>query len=158
MSDKSPGTDSADITKPVSLFRKALVVLLPVMDKAGIEWREGRTYDPWEDIERTLFHSLIGSCVENATPRALPLAAYGLFRPTYAACSFLVASAIDNAVFLKLATRSQPFDEAVFLELRSDLTSSDRRIHRPLHDLQFQLAVPRDKGRLELQQRITFLA
>jgi hypothetical protein len=76
MADKSPETDSADITELVGMFREALVALLPVMDKAGIEWRDGRTYDPWENTERTLFDSLIGSCVENAVPAgsALPLA------------------------------------------------------------------------------------
>jgi hypothetical protein len=52
----------------------------------------------------------------------------------------------------------QPFDDAVFRELNSDLTPSDRRIRRPLSGLQFLLAMPRDRGLLQLQQRITFLA
>jgi hypothetical protein len=82
----------------------------------------------------------------------------GLIRPTYADRSFLVASEIANAVFLELATRSRPFDEAVFLELRSDLTSSDNRIRRPLNGLQFLLAVPDKSGRLALHQKVTFLA
>ena len=159
MSDKPPATGSADVTELVGVFRAALVALLPIMDWAGIEWRDGRTCEPWEDIERTLFNSLIGSCVENAVPAGsvLPLATYGLLRPTYADCSFLVSSATDNAAFLELATHSQPFDDAVFLELNSDLTPSDRRIRRPLNGLQFLLAVPRDKGLLQLQQRIAFL-
>jgi hypothetical protein len=160
MSDKPPATGSADVTELVGVFRAALVALLPVMDKAGIEWRDGRTYDPWENVARTLFASLIGSCVENAVPvgSVPPLAAYGLLRPTYVDRSFLVPSGTDNAAFLGLATSSQPFDEAIFVELSSDLTPSDRRIRRPLSSLQFMLAVPLDKGLLQLQQRITFLA
>jgi hypothetical protein len=161
VANEDPGnTETAHITELVGLFREALPALLPVMDKAQIEWRDGRTYDPWENIERTLYDSILGSCVENAVPigSTLQLANYGLVRPTYSDRSFLVASEIGNAAFLELATRSQPFDEAVFLELRPDLTPSDNRIRRPLHDLQFLIAIPDESGRVALHRRITFLA
>jgi len=161
MDNKDSGkTEIANVTELVGLFREALLALLPVMDKARIEWREGRTYDPWENIERILYDSILGSCVENAVPTgsAVRLATYGLVRPTYADRSFLVASGVGNAAFLELATRPQPFDEAVFLELRPDLTSSESRIRRPLNDLQLLLAIPDKSGRVALHQKLTFLA
>jgi hypothetical protein len=159
-SKDSEKAETADVTELVGLFREALLALLPAMDKARIEWREGLTYDPWENIERTLYDSILGSCVDNAVPAgsALHLAAYGLVHPTYADRSFLATPEIANAAFLELATRSRPFDEAVFLELRSDLTSSNNRVRRPLNDLQFLLAVPGKSGRLALHQQVTFLA
>jgi hypothetical protein len=153
-------TETFDITYLVHLLREALVALLPVMGKASIEWREGRTYDPWENIERTLYDSIVGSCVENAEPMGtiLILATYGLVMPTYADRSFLVSLETGGEAFLKLGTGLQPFDEAIFLELRSDLTPSDKRVRRPLNDVNFLLASPQQNGRLEFHRQITFLA
>ena len=71
--------ETFDVTELVGIFRSGLLALLPIMDAARIRWAEPGVYDPWEEIERTLFSSIVGSCVENATPNRLrPLAAYGL--------------------------------------------------------------------------------
>jgi hypothetical protein len=152
-------TESFDVSELVGLFRDALVALLPIMDKSRIEWRDGRTYDPWEEIERTLYHSIIGSCVDNVEPSGsiARLAAYGLERSSYADRSFLVASDDKHAAFLELAANREPFSEAVFLKLGTDLAPSGERIRRTVSGTQFLLAAPKDKSRLEFHQRITYL-
>jgi len=71
--------ETFDMTVLVRIFRSGLLALLPVMDAARIRWAEPGVYDPWEEIERTLFSSIVGSCVENSILSGLrPLAANGL--------------------------------------------------------------------------------
>ena len=86
------------------------------------------------------------------------LASYGLTQPAYTDRSFLVSSENKNAAFLKFATRSEPFDEATFLELRTDLTPSKNSFRRALAGTHFLLATPKDGCRLEFHQQINYLA
>ena len=159
-STSSTTTETFDVTELVGLFREALLALLPVMERSRIKWREGQSYDPWENIERTLYKSIIGSCVENTMPAGsvMRLASYGLMQPTYADQSFLVSSDNKNAAFLELVTRSEPFDEAAFVELRADLMPSNNCFRRTLAGTHFLLATPSDGGRLEFHQQINYLA
>jgi hypothetical protein len=69
----------------IRIFQASLVALIPVAERARIAWNGPAVHDPWEDIERTLFSSIVGSVVENmvpSPPRSLP--SYGLIHPTYA--------------------------------------------------------------------------
>ena len=159
-SEQTSTTEIFDVTELVGLFREALLALLPVMERSRIRWREGQSYDPWENIERTLYESIIGSCVENAIciGGITRLASHGLVQPAYTDQSFLVSSDNKNAAFLELATGSAPFDEATFLELRADLTPSKNRFRRALAGTHFLLATPKDGCRLEFHQQINYLA
>lgn len=152
-------TESFGITDLLGLFRDALVTLLPVMDKARIDWREGHTYDPWEDVERTLYRSIIGSCVENAVlPGSLrPLAPYGLWQPSYANLSFLLASDERGAAFLKFGTGSEPFDEVILLELDVNLTPTTKRIRKTLAGTEFMIAMSNGDGSLSVSDRIAYV-
>jgi hypothetical protein len=158
-SEQTSTTEIFDVTELVGLFREALLALLPVMERSRIRWREGQSYDPWENIERMLYESIIGSCVENAMPigSIKRLASYGLVQPAYTDQSFLVSSDNKNAAFQKLVTRSELFDEAAFVELRVDLTPSKNSFHRALAGTHFLLATPKDGGRLEFHQQINYL-
>src|ERR1700730_2658500 len=83
-------TESFEVTELIRIFRSGLLALLPVMDAARIRWAEPSIYDPWEDIERTLYSSIIGSCVENSILTGLrPLVTYGLTYGDYSAHSFI---------------------------------------------------------------------
>jgi hypothetical protein len=152
-------TETFAVTELVGLFREALLALLPVMEKSRIKWREGESYDPWEEIERALYKSIIGSCVENATSiqPIFPLAAYGLVYPTYADRSFLVPSDNERIAFLEFGTGAEPFDEAIFLELGTALKPSRGRVRRALAGTKFLLAVPKD-DRLEFHSQVEYLA
>ena len=151
-------SETFDVTSLVGLFQEALIALLPIMEKSRIGWRAGQAYDPWENIERTLYASIIGSCVDNAVVpgRLMPLAPYGLMRSTYGDRSFLVASDERCAAFLELTKKSEPFDEAIFLELDSSLVPSGTRIRRPLVGTRFSLAIPTEVQKLELHHQVTY--
>ena len=151
-------TESFAVSALVGFFRESLIALLPIMDRSRIEWRDGKTYDPWEDIERTLYHSIIGSCAANiiSHDNSSGLAPYGLSQPSYANKRFLVASDNRNAAFLELVANTEPFSDAVFLKLGADLVPTGERVQKPLHGVQFLLATPNDKLHVELSQRITY--
>jgi len=139
--------DTFNATELVGLFRSALVALLPVMDAARIRWAEPGVYDGWENIERALYASIVGSCVENAVPDAVaPLAAYGLTMPNYLALSFLSERGLRlggtlNA-FVELRTGDKPFDLALFHEVDASLTLTGRRISKSIDMCAFDLASP----------------
>src|SRR5438445_782232 len=74
----------------IRIFHASLVALIPIAERARIAWHGQEVSDPWEDIERTLFSSIVGSVVENMVPSppgSLP--SYGLIHQTYADRSFI---------------------------------------------------------------------
>jgi hypothetical protein len=137
--------DGFEVTELVRLFRSGLLALLPAMDAARIRWAPPGVYDPWEDIERTLFTSIVGSCVENATPEALPpLASYGLTRTDYSDHSFISERGLRldgtlNAL-VELRNGEEPFDTALLHELDASLTPTGRLITKQIETCAFDLA------------------
>ena len=87
-----------------------------------------------------------------------PLVTYGLQYPSYLRQSFLIVSDREHEAFLELAAGNGAFDEAIFVELRSDLTPTDKRIRRSIASTRFALATPMPNGRLTLRHRITYRA
>ena len=137
--------DSVEVADLVRLFRSGLLALLPVMDAARIRWAGPGVYDPWENIERTLCASIIGSCVENAEPdRLLPLAAYGLAQVAYSNHSFISERGLrlDGAMnaLVELQIGKEPFDTALFHELDASLVPTGRAITKQIETCAFDLA------------------
>ena len=136
--------NSFEVTELVRLFRSGLLALLPVMDAARIRWAEPGVYDPWEDIERTLYTSIVGSCVENAEPDTLPpLAAYGMTTTDSSAHSFISERGLrlDGTlnVLVELRIGKEPFDTALLHELDASLTPTGRAITKQIETCAFDL-------------------
>jgi len=136
--------DSFEVTELVRLFRSGLLALLPVMDAARIRWASPGVFDPWEDIERTLFTSIVGSCVENAVPEALPpLAPYGLTGTDYSGHSFISERSLrlDGTpnVLVELRIGKEPFDTALLHELDASLAPTGRAIAKQIEACAFDL-------------------
>ena len=53
------GTWHTDPTELVSIFRRALVALIPVAEAARIPWRDADAYDDWDEIARVLFNQIV---------------------------------------------------------------------------------------------------
>jgi hypothetical protein len=153
---------SFDVTELVRIFRSGLLALLPVMDVARIRWAGPGVYDPWEDIERTLFSSIIGSCVGNCVNIGLrPLVAYGLTYPDYEAHSFISERGLrtegkPNAL-VALQVGSEPFDTALLRELDASLIATGQTISRPIALCVFDLA-DRSAVGIDYHESITYLS
>jgi hypothetical protein len=152
--------ENFDTTELVVIFRSGLLSLLPVMAAARIRWTEPGVYDPWENIERTLYSSIIGSCVENAVPGGLrPLATYGLTYRDYSASSFLSERALLSEgtmnALVELQTEKGPFDVAVLRELNVNFIPTGRAIVKPLGLCTFDLGA-RDITGIEYRSCIAY--
>lgn len=133
------------VTTLVDIFRAALLDLLPTMDRAKIKWSGPGVYDPWENIESALFRSIVGTCVENATPDPFaPLPPYGMASDHYREISFLTEGRIRQSgktnALLGLTTKLAPFDTAVFLELDSNYVPTTRRYEQTIGASYFEIA------------------
>lgn len=149
------------VTRLIELYRESLLALTPVMDAAKISWR-GDTYDPWENIERTIYESIVESCVTNATGMQLrELVIYGLEGQDIDGRCFLSSRSLRLAgrrnFFVDL-THSGPheaFDLARFEELDNEFRSTGRLTLLPLRGCEIDLAVIAEHEPLYLAE-VTF--
>ena len=156
--------ETFSVTELVEIFRESLLALLPSMDKAKIAWRGPSVYDPWEDVERTLFGSIIGSCVSNAIvlPRSgVRFAPYGLPLKDWCGFCFLSSPTLRTGdtmyAFTEIA-HSGPrntFDEARFTELGPKLSPTGKAVGALLDQIEFDLVIPGKDGPNYFEQ-ITF--
>jgi hypothetical protein len=121
----------------LGIFREGLVALIPVAERARIPWRGPATYDPWEDIARILFESIVASVVENSVPTPpRPLPRYGVAYGSYADLSFFTERAArlrgEQLVFSALATVKAPFDTMRLLEVDAAFVPTGRTVDIPL--------------------------
>lgn len=150
--------DSFAVSELVAIFRSSMLALLPSMAQARIRWRAEEAYDPWENIQTALFSSIVGSCVENAATGALfPLAPYDLRLGSYKKNTFLTVSGRSDMVFLRLDTKGEPFDEAVFLQIDENFLSTKETSQIPLADVDFRIALcAQPSGTIQFSDRIAY--
>jgi hypothetical protein len=137
------------------------VALIPVAERARIAWRGPDVYDPWEDIERTLFSSIVGSVVENMVPnppRSLPN--YGLIHRTYADYSFITERSErlrgSDLIFVELITVDDPFDTLRFVEIDAAFVPTGRNVNLPLVQATPELAA-REGGDIRYLDLVEYL-
>ena len=117
--------------------------MIPSAERARIAWRGPDVYDPWEDIERILFSSIVGSVVENmvpSPPRSLPT--YGLIHRTYADHSFI--------------TVDDPFDTLCFVEVDAAFVPTGPNVKLPLVQATPELAA-REGGDIRYLDLVEYL-
>jgi len=129
------------ITELVATFRECLVALAPLVEKVGIEWREPKNYDAWDQIASAIYSSVVVGTVAD-TVEGEPfakIAPYDMVLRNYGQASFLFSPRFGrDAVFIRLETSKAPFDTAVFCRLNSDGTPSGECKREHLHQLQFR--------------------
>lgn len=149
------------VTRLIELYRESLLALIPVMDAAKISWRED-AYDPWENIERTIYESIIGSCVANAVGlQSRELVTYGLEDQKIDGRCFLSARSLrlggkrNSFVDLTHSGPDEAFDQARFEELDNEFRSTGRFTLLPLHGREIDLTVVAEHELLYLAE-VTF--
>src|SRR5919198_1064221 len=129
------------ITKLVVTFRECLVALAPIVEKVGIEWRESKNYDEWDDIASAIYTSVVVSAVAYTVEGKAfaKIAPYDIVLRNYGRASFLFSPQFGReAPFHRLETSEALFDTAVFCCLNSDGTPSAERQRELLRQLQFR--------------------
>ncbi len=133
------------VAELMATFRMGLLALVPVAERNGIAWRGPLVYDPWENIERVLFESLVGSCFENLTSGPFrPVPTYGLYYESYATFGFVTDRSHRlqgrDLAFLELVTSVDPFDTARFIQLDEDFIAMKQTLDLSFGDVTFELA------------------
>jgi hypothetical protein len=100
----------------MQIFREALIVLVPVLDRARIAWRSTEAYDDWDAIAQVLFHNIVVRSVQWSLPEdqheGFTLPKYGTMYPSYRDLSFVQVVTGDGRLlaFHSFDSRHAPFD------------------------------------------------
>jgi hypothetical protein len=141
-----------DVAELMEIFRASLTALVPIAERARIAWHGPNVYDPWEDIERALFASIVANALP-FPPRPLPR--YGITHHNYADQSFITDQAArfrsEHLVFLELTTTQDPFDTMCFLSVGPDFIPTGQTVRLPILQVSPELAARTSSGLSYLQ-------
>lgn len=129
----------------VRIFRDALLALIPVVERARIPWREGESYDAWDEVVSVLYAKLVREPLAwglNAVDD-FKLPGYDLVLDSWRDTSFGVQHSRlapeITAVFLRFGTEVQPMDTVVVSVLDDTFASNGREERLPFRDVTFVL-------------------
>jgi hypothetical protein len=60
----------------IKVFRDALISLIPFLEKVKIEWRQGQSYDDWDNISMTLYQNIVCSSLYGEVTNEYPINKY----------------------------------------------------------------------------------
>jgi hypothetical protein len=106
-----------DMTNSLRQFRRSLVALIPVMDEAGIGWRDNEQYDSFDGLAAAAFRAFVIDSLEEAPEVLSKLDGYQYDVSPYCSSSgivFLINERGKMSKFVRLATTNEPFDTVVF--------------------------------------------
>lgn len=100
------------------VFRDALRALVPHLERARIEWRDGSAYDDWDEIAQTLYEKIVVSSLLWAMPEddreRSQFPDYSMTYASYAGKTVIAVnrtSTEERLVFHSFATEKDPFDK-----------------------------------------------
>lgn len=101
------------------IFRDALRVLAPHIERARIEWRDGSAYDDWDEIAQVLYEKIVVVSVKWAIPEdereGCHFPDYNMTYESYADRTVIVVNrelSGERLVFHSFTTDKEPFDKA----------------------------------------------
>jgi hypothetical protein len=103
-------------------FRDALVAILPVVDRAMINYRDNETHRDWERLAEGMFDAFVRSPIDSdlaAIGGELPLARYDIDVGDYLGVSWLTTDveAPHRGVLLRFLSDAAPFDKIQVVDI-----------------------------------------
>lgn len=109
------------INELLSIFRGALIAIIPWLEKAKIKWKEGEAYDDWDNIAESLYRNIVCSSLTGEVAPEYSIAKYNFHYEDYSFTDFIQVrsgSYLDkNFVFVSFQSNSSPFDAVKVVEL-----------------------------------------
>lgn len=103
------------------VFRGALIAIIPWIEKVKIKWKEGESYDDWDNIEKALFDNIVCSSLIGEVTSEYPIAKYNYQYENYYLVDFILVKSknyIDrNFAFVSFVSDSFPLDSVKVAEL-----------------------------------------
>ena len=149
---------TTSIDELIRLFSDAIRALIPIAERAHMAWKEPDAYDDWDQICEAIYRSIVIGSIEFAEGMgtSLPMPDYDRRIKSYDKNSFIGdANSKDEVAFVCFETRSTPFDMCLFAILDSNLNIVGyNRV--AIADVKFNFVCrDRDRGTLELIERLT---
>lgn len=135
------------VTDTLRIFRDALCALVEPLARARIEWRDGSSYDDWDEIAQLLFEKIVIASVGWGVPerdrRSLTIPRYDDTLDSYAGMSPITVhvEGMGHLVFHSFGTRDEPFDVVKALRVDEQGRPGDGFVMLPLESVIFQVAI-----------------
>jgi hypothetical protein len=156
MSPRAKWTTSVD--ELVRLFGDAIRALIPIAERAHMQWKAPDSYDDWDQICEAIYRSIVIGSIEFAegAGASLPLPDYDHRISSYEKNSFIGNSnSKDEVAFVCFETEMSPFDTCLFALLDRNLNVVGNR-RTATEDVKFNLGRrDRNSGALEVIDRLT---
>jgi hypothetical protein len=109
------------VTELLTIFRGALLAIIPWLEKARIKWNEGEAYDDWDNITESLFKNIVCSSLIGEVTFNYPIAKYNYNYDNYATLDFIEVKSKDyyskRLVFVGFQTNSSSLDSVKVAEI-----------------------------------------
>ncbi len=127
----------ATVSELVANFRQALLALIPVAERAQINYKDIEPHRDWERLAECSFDVFVRSPIgadRTATGRELPLARYDIDLADYLKVSWLTPypEAPHRGAVVRLLSRDTPFDTLQVVRVDSESLLAGERITLPI--------------------------
>ncbi|WP_234683282.1 hypothetical protein [Bradyrhizobium monzae] len=112
---------STSVDELVRTFRAGLIALIPIAERARMQWKEPNNYDDWDLISAVLFESIVSRSLAESSEwnRFDAILGYDNRTASYLEGSFLAAKDEPSCAFVCFETDSSPFDTCLFARLNT---------------------------------------
>lgn len=132
-------------------FRQALLAILPIADRAKIDYRDEGMHRDWERLAECMFDAFVRSPIDSdraAMGRELPLARYDIDIDDYLAASWLTSDAKSphSGAVVRLLSQATPFDLVQVVDIDPVTLRAGRRRAIPVANINPALYRRREGG------------
>jgi hypothetical protein len=149
----------ATIGELLDNFRRALHAILPIADRAMINYRDEETHRDWERLAESMFDAFVRSPIDSdrsAMGRELPLARYDIDLDDYLAVSWLASDAESphRGAVVRFLSHCAPFDTVQVVDIDPVTLRAGRRRTVPVTEIRPALYRRRESGEATVVVRI----
>jgi len=102
------------VNELLTIFRGALTSILPWIEKAKIEWKEGESYDDWDNIASSLYNNIVCSSLMGEVLDEYSIAEYSFVYENYSDIDFILVMSNNYKnnilAFVSFQSIVSPFD------------------------------------------------
>lgn len=99
------------ISELLAIYRGALIAIIPWLEKAKINWKEGESYDDWDKIAGTLYENIVYSSITGEISQNESIASYDFHYNDYSAIDSIqvISNEYSNSKFAFVSFQSIAF-------------------------------------------------
>lgn len=109
------------VTELLAIFRGALLSIIPWLEKAKIKWKEGESYDDWDNISESIYMNIVCSSLIGDVASEYGIAKYNFDYNDYTPINFIEVRDKDNSekkfAFVAFQSNFSPLDSVKVAEL-----------------------------------------